>query len=191
VKAISIVALGAVDEDVLAALEMCLWQSFGFETRRLGSQPEPTYAMDSQRGQYSSVLMLRKLVECVSADDIKLIGITEKDLFIPMLSFVFGQAQLSGSAAIVSLARLHQKFYGLPPNRMLTISRAIKEAIHEAGHTFGLTHCPDTQCPMSLSNSVRQVDTKGEELCKGCSIILEEQTNHIRASLTGGAKVKK
>jgi archaemetzincin len=191
VKAISIVALGAVHEEVLSALEMCLWQSFGFEIRRLDPEPEPKYAMDSQRGQYSSVLMLRNLVGRVSSEDIRLIGVTEKDLFIPMLSFVFGQAQLSGPAAVVSLARLRQEFYGLPANQVLLISRAIKEAVHEVGHTFGLTHCADTGCPMSLSNNIRHVDTKGEELCKNCSILLEEHINHIRTNIQFGAGTKK
>jgi archaemetzincin len=108
-----------------------------------------------------------------------------------MLSFVFGQAQLNGPGAVVSLARLGQEFYGLPANPTLLISRSVKEALHEIGHTFGLTHCSDIRCPMSLSNNVRQVDMKGEELCKSCTIVLEEHTKHIRTGALRGAEAGK
>jgi archaemetzincin len=100
-----------------------------------------------------------------------------------MLSFVFGQAQVGGAAALVSVARLRQEFYGIPANDRLTIARAIKECVHETGHTFGLTHCPDTGCPMSLSNTIRQVDDKGDELCGNCSIRLEESITTLRPRL--------
>ncbi|MBX2992562.1 MAG: archaemetzincin family Zn-dependent metalloprotease [Bacteroidetes bacterium] len=190
-KAISIVALGEVDEESLSAIEAGLWQAFGFDVRRADARPEPAGAYDAQRGQYSSVLILRDLLGYVSQGDVRLVGVTEKDLFIPMLSFVFGQAQLNGVAAVISLARLRQEFYGLPPSRPVLISRSVKEAIHEVGHTFGLTHCADSTCPMSLSNNVRQVDVKGEDLCRNCSIIFEENTNHIRSRIKPGAEVRK
>lgn len=192
-KAIHIVALGAVDEEALAAIEVCLWHSYGFDVKRMPPQGEPAFALDTQRGQYSSVFLLRNLVREVPTDAVRLLGVTEKDLFIPMLSFVFGQAQLNGSSAVVSLARLRQEFYGLPVNNAVLCARAVKEAVHEVGHTFGLTHCADTRCPMSLSNNVRQVDLKGDELCKSCSIILEENTKHIRTNADGvrGAGTKK
>lgn len=190
-KAISIVALGEVDKESLSAIETGLWQSFGFDVRRTGPWSEPSGAYDAQRGQYSSVLILRDLVGYVSQEDVRLVGVTEKDLFIPMLSFVFGQAQLNGVAAVISLARLRQEFYGLPPNQPVLVSRSVKEAVHEVGHTFGLTHCTDTTCPMSLSNNVRQVDMKGEDLCRNCSIILEENTKHIRVRIQPGAEVRK
>ena len=192
-KAIYIVALGAVDEEALASIEVNLWHSYGFEIRWLSPQAEPSYAFDAQHGQYSSILVLRNLVPQVPADATRLLGVTEKDLFIPMLSFVFGQAQLNGSAAVVSLARLRQEFNGLPANHQLLVARSVKEAVHEVGHTFGLTHCSDITCPMSLSNNVRHVDMKGEVLCRSCSIILEENIKHIRSGADGvrGAEAKK
>lgn len=186
-KAIYIAVLGVVDGGAIDSMEIALWQTYGFDVRRLPPQDEPWFAFDSQRAQHNSVLLLRRLVQQVPVDAIKLLGVTEKDLFIPMLSFVFGQAQLNGSSAVVSLARLRQEAYGLPFHGGLLVSRAAKEAVHEVGHTFGLTHCADTTCPMALSNNVRQVDTKGEELCRNCSIILQENTKHIR---TGAESVR-
>jgi predicted Zn-dependent protease len=44
------------------------------------------------------------------ADAVRILGVTEGDLAIPTLKFVFGQAQLDGPVAVVSLARLRQEF---------------------------------------------------------------------------------
>jgi archaemetzincin len=169
---IYIVALGSVDQEALAAMELGLWQAFGLPMRRLPPMEEPAQAFDPQRRQYSSVAVLRSLLDRIPADAAKLLAVTEKDLYIPMLSFVFGQAQLNGILAAVSLARLRQEFYELPPNRLLMLGRAVKEAVHEVGHTFGLTHCADSRCPMSFSNTISQVDRKGEDLCAGCALTL-------------------
>jgi len=180
VKSMYIVALGNVEEDVLAAVERGLGHVYAFGVKRLSGLPEPGYAYDAQRGQYSSAHVLRQLITQVPGDALSMLGITQKDLFIPMLSFVLGQAQLSGPAAVISLARLQQEFYGLVPDRSLAVTRAVKEAVHEVGHTVGLTHCADSGCPMSLSNTVRHVDAKGAELCASCIVLVEEKTLHLR-----------
>jgi archaemetzincin len=169
-----IVALGAIEEDVLAAIEQGLGRVYGSAVQRLPGLPEPDDAYDVQRGQHSSAHILRQLIARVPEDAVSMLGITQKDLFIPMLSFVLGQAQLGGPGSVVSLARLHQHFYGLPPDRPLVLTRAVKEAVHEVGHTVGLTHCADSTCPMSLSNTVRHVDAKGTALCTNCLTLLEE-----------------
>jgi archaemetzincin len=94
--------------------------------------------------------------------------VTTRDLFIPVLTFVFGQAQLGGRLGVVSLARLKQEFYGLPENRDVFLQRAAKEALHEAGHLFGLVHCADHECAMALSTGVRQIDLKQASFCSPC-----------------------
>jgi archaemetzincin len=175
-----IVALGRIEEDVLTVIEQGLGRVYGVDVKQLPGLPDPDYAYDVQRGQHSSAHILRQLIARLPADAACVLGITQRDLFIPMLSFVLGQAQLGGPAAVVSLARLHQEFYGLPPDRHLVLMRAVKEAVHEVGHTVGLTHCADSSCPMSLSNTVRHVDAKGAALCASCLIIVEEQTKHVR-----------
>jgi archaemetzincin len=91
-----------------------------------------------------------------------------------MLSFVFGHAQLGGRVAVVSLARLRQEFYGLPPDPGLLRERAAKEALHEVGHAFGLVHCVDSECAMSLSTGIEQVDAKQAAYCDTCRALLRE-----------------
>jgi hypothetical protein len=76
--------------------------------------------------------------------------------------------------AVLSLARLRQEFYGLPPNRPLFLMRIRKEVLHELGHTAGLTHCDDRLCTMALSTNIQQLDAKGSDFCDGCSVLLRE-----------------
>lgn len=169
-----------VEEDVLTALEMWLWHTFGFEIRRMAPLAEPVYAFEAKRQQYSSSMILQELLEQCPEDAVKLLAVTERDLFIPMLSFVFGLAQLNGKVAVISLARLRQGFYGFAENRPLLLARTMKEAVHELGHTFGLVHCRDKSCAMSLSTSIRQVDAKTDRFCDECNLVLQENIKWIR-----------
>ena len=163
-------------EEEISAIEMGAARFLDAEIRRLEPLPEPGHAFDARRGQYSSVEVMRSFVASIPPGDGKVIGICDRDLFIPMLTFVFGQAQLGGRSAVVSLARLRQEFYGLPPDESVLIGRAVKEVVHELGHTYGLVHCPDRLCSMSVSTDVRQVDAKRAELCVSCAAVLRRLT---------------
>lgn len=172
---IYLASIGAADEEVLAAVEDCLRRSFRMEVRRARPLPEPEYAREPKSGQYLSTLVVKELVGKCPADAARFLGVTEKDLFIPMLTFVFGQAQLDGTAAVISLARLRQEFYRMPPNRALLKTRASKEALHELGHTLGLVHCPGRECVMSLATNIQQLDGKGGGFCASCEISYRER----------------
>jgi archaemetzincin len=192
VKSVYTVALGAIDDGLLLAVERGLSGAYGVVVQRLAAMDDPGYAFDAQRNQYSSAHILRQLLARIPADALSVLAITARDLFIPMLSFVLGQAQLNGPAAVVSLARLQQEFYGLPPDPRLVIERIVKEAVHEVGHTIGLTHCADNKCPMSLSNNVLHVDIKGPKLCANCAVLVEDKFKHTppSAESPGGAVMR-
>ncbi len=164
----------------MTILEESCWQIFGFEVKRTVTYPEPMFAMNETTRQFSSALMLKEILKRIPSDAVRVLGVTNQDLSIPMLSFVFGLAQLNGPAAVISLARLRPKFYRLEENNDLFHRRIVKEAVHELGHTFGLIHCPDPHCAMSLSNAIQQVDVKKSELCNNCMILFEESVNQIR-----------
>ena len=115
---------------------------------------------------------MRTLAEAAPPDTARILGVTEVDLAIPRLSFLFGQAQLEGSVAVISLCRLRQEFYGLPPDDELLRERTIKETLHELGHTFGLTHCRESKCVMSLATHIGLVDQKAERYCARCGTYL-------------------
>jgi archaemetzincin len=171
---VAIVMIGNVEGPVADAIASAVSEAAAVSVERAGTLPEPEYAWDERRGQYSSTAVLGKLVENCPAGAFKVLGITERDLFIPMLSFVFGQAQVGGRGALLSLARLRQEFYGLPPQVSRFHERARKEALHELGHTFGLVHCPETSCVMSLATNLRQLDLKGAGYCASCRAMLGE-----------------
>ncbi|RLF28477.1 MAG: hypothetical protein DRN14_04130, partial [Thermoplasmata archaeon] len=76
----------------------------------------------------------------------KVVGVVEEDVTVSGLNFVFGLAELEGSAAVVSVYRLRSASASVLRERLL------KEVVHELGHTFGLRHCPNPSCVMSFSN---------------------------------------
>jgi archaemetzincin len=177
---IDVVCIGEVEEHALASAEAVLAGVLPTATRRLPALPRPAYALEPHRQQYNATLILRDLVARRAATGSTLIGVTGCDLAIPMLTFLFGQAQLNGPNALVSLARLRQEFYGLPENAELLAARLAKEMLHELGHTAGLTHCPDPACPMSLSTTISEVDRKGTQYCGRCAPLARHRWAHER-----------
>jgi archaemetzincin len=173
-----------LDESLLAAIRESLRQGYGVEVEPGAALGEPAFAWDDKRGQYSAPVILRRLLDGVGADygagRSRLLAVTGRDLYIPMLSFVYGQAQLGGRVAVVSLARLRPEFYGLPPDEELLTIRARKEALHEVGHLFGLVHCPEVNCAMTLSTGIQQLDRKQPSLCAGCAALASEGRNAAR-----------
>ena len=126
-----------------------------------------SFALDSGRRQYYSTAILQQLERQCDLDA-RVLGVTSCDLFVPVLTFVFGEAQLSGNCATVSLARLREEAYGMPPREDLLRERLLKQAVHELGHTFGLRHCANWQCVMTSSHAVERVDVKSTEFCAAC-----------------------
>lgn len=128
----------------------------------------PNSAFDPSRKQYNSTIILSLLLQRFPNSTNKILGITALDLFVPVLTYVFGEAQLGGSTCLVSTHRLDDVMYGLPPNRSLLRERLLKEAIHELGHNFGLIHCRSYECAMHSSTSVEEIDLKHATFCSDC-----------------------
>lgn len=121
-------------------------------------------AYNPQRKQYRA----RELLEWVRAvPGEHVLGLTEVDLYAAGLNFVFGLADSPGRAAIISLYRLHT-----PHSEALFRERAVKELIHELGHTLGLEHCSEPGCVMFFSNSLADTDHKSKHFCATCRATL-------------------
>ena len=172
-SALGILPLGSPPGEVLDRLEEGLRQAFPVRTRRIDAEVDPPGAFDAVRGQWNAVAILRALLARLTPEGGRLLGITERDLFVPVLSFVYGQAQLRGRVAVISLARLRPEYHGLRPDPDLVAGRAVKEAVHEVGHTFGLVHCLDRRCPMALSLGLDDLDFKTAAPCPSCAALLE------------------
>jgi archaemetzincin len=153
--------------NMLESLAATLARIFRTPCRIQPSALDIGFARDEKRGQYHSTAILQKLEREGGPHSVQL-GVTACDLYVPVLTFVFGEAQLEGTCAVVSTARLDDEFYGLPRSMELLKARLVKEAVHEIGHTFGLRHCDDWRCVMTSSHGVERLDVKGVEFCKNC-----------------------
>lgn len=141
---------------------------------RIVRQPfDAEFALDSIRGQLYSTAILARLAEAPIPDGDVILGITGADLYVPVLTFVFGEAQYPGRAAIVGAARLREEFYGLPADEEKFSLRLLKEAVHEYGHTRGLSHCDDWNCVMASSHRVERLDVKSADFCVRCKARLK------------------
>ena len=127
---------------------------------------EETYNV--QRQQYYSTKIIEAVKKLnITSEDYILI-ITEMDLFVPVLTHIYGEAELRGKYSIVSTCRLHEEFYTSERNTELLLERTYKEIMHELGHNFGLLHCKDWQCVMHSSSGIEEVDLKSSLYCDSC-----------------------
>ena len=153
---IAIINVGSVEKWVLRSIKRGLSKAYSeAEVEIPDMQMDvPEEAYDFRRNQYYSSPILFQIRRRFSWISDKILGVTEADLYVPHLNFVFGEAECPGKAAIISLYRLRPEFYGYPPDKKLFIKRCIKEAVHEIGHTLGLGHCDNPKCVMHFSNSI-------------------------------------
>ena len=163
-----IIPIGVIDEEVLKCIADVLEKIYRckVEVGKKISTPEEAY--NKKRGQYHSTKILNILKQFKTKDFNRVLGAIDADLYVPDLNFVFGEADMLAGVTVISLARLRQEFYRLNPDRDLFHLRAVKEAIHEIGHTYGLGHCPDPKCIMYFSYSLKDTDRKCPGFCNIC-----------------------
>jgi len=168
-EGIIIIPIGKVDSEVLRDIADALKKASHCKVEIKHEIPIPQDALNAQRKQYHSSTILKKIKSMKPENVNRALGVIDADLYVPELNFVFGEADIySGVAAVISLTRLRQEFYGLNPDKRLFHLRAIKEAIHEIGHTYGLGHCQNSQCIMYFSNTIKDTDKKGPGFCNTC-----------------------
>jgi archaemetzincin len=160
--------IGNVDDGLLRDLRPAVEEILCVRCQVLPVRLDPEFAFHGERQQYHSSEILQRMQSFLTADSWRMLGVAAVDLYIPILTFVFGEAQMNGPCAVLSAHRLRQEFYGLPPDRELFRQRLIKEAVHELGHTLNLTHCEDYRCVMASSHAVEWIDLKESALCGHC-----------------------
>jgi archaemetzincin len=171
-KLLQLLPIGSLDDRLLPDLGSALPQLLDIPCEVLPLVLDPAQAFHSERQQYHSSELLQQMQRFVGPRCWRLLGLTAVDLYIPILTFVFGEAQIGGPCAVVSAHRLRQEFNGLAPDYELLCQRLLKESVHELGHTLDLRHCHDYRCAMASSHAVEWIDLRESALCEACRVQL-------------------
>jgi archaemetzincin len=172
---VHLLPVGRIDLALLEELRVGIPQSFQVKCEILHMALDPAPAYHAERQQFHSSEILQRMQSVVRPGDWRLLAVADVDLYIPILKYVFGEAQLGGPCAVISEYRLRQEFYGLDGDESLLRERLLKEAVHELGHTLGLRHCEDYTCCMASSHAVEWIDLKERTFCESCRSQVESK----------------
>jgi archaemetzincin len=176
---IAVVPLGRVEEDVLRVVADSLQGILRMPVDVWGAMPIPEEAFMRARNQYNAMAIIRYLADNHSDSSLKVLGIMDKDICNPIITYVFGEAYMGGRAAVMSSARLGATPSGEPVSREQFLDRVVKVALHEIGHTFNIPHCHTGRCVMRASNNLVELDDKLNYLCDYCEIFLSDALKHV------------
>ena len=179
-ECVYLVPAGKVDKKVLAKLKEKLPGIFPMSVKAVidPEQKLPQSAYDTSRAQYDA----QKTLDAISQQLVltiineRALIITDQDLYVPGVDFVFGLADDKKGVLIVSLARLAGEFYGQKADERLLAERALKEAARELGRSWKLPDCPSQKCVMHPSSSPADIDKERESFCYKCCIALENRS---------------
>ena len=171
---LGLMALGPIDPEILRRLRTAIAKILSLPVRVLRPKPLPPHAYQVVRHQYHSTQLLEYLLAENNSEAFRILGVTAVDLYIPIFTFVFGEAQLDGRAAIISLARPRGDIDGVMPPRQVYLRRLIQLSLHELGHTFGLGHCRQDACLMGFSANLEKLDLKKLAFCEYCHVLLAD-----------------
>ncbi len=171
---IGLVALGPVDPNLLQRLRTTLAKYLFLPVRVLPPKPLPLQTYHLPRQQYNATQLLESLKDDGETEAFRILGVTAGDLYIPIFTFVFGEAQLNGRAALISIFRPRGDAGEPAPPGPVLLERLIKLSLHELGHTFGLEHCLKEGCLMEFSTNLEKLDRKHMAFCDYCQIMLTD-----------------
>lgn len=172
-QTITLVSFGQFPKDILEKTAVAVTEEYQCSVNLKDGHLDMGDFFDAARRQYDGNALLKQVQSMSFPESDKSLGVFNVDLFIPILTFIFGQAFLGGNTAIASIYRLNNERYGMLPDEELLADRLKKEAIHELGHTFGLIHCRDPLCVMRSSTYVEDIDQKSSHLCANCRSMLQ------------------
>jgi archaemetzincin len=171
---IAVLPFGKVGEDVVRIVTDGLQGVLRVPVDLYNTVHMPGDAYMESRNQFNAMAILKHIRDQHAKPNMKVLGLTEKDLGNPILTFVFGEAFLGGAAAVMSCNRLYRGVGDALVSREHFLARVIKVALHEIGHTFNLPHCHVGRCVMRASNSLAELDSKLGYLCNYCELFFFE-----------------
>ena len=143
-------------------------REFSYQVKIIEGHMDLSEFYDPSRRQYNANELLKEIDSLYGSETTKTIGLFNVDIFIPIFTYIFGQAFLNGQTGIVSIYRLSNERYGIEPDNKLLLERFTKEIVHELGHTFGLIHCHIPDCVMRSGTYVEDIDQKSSNICRKC-----------------------
>jgi archaemetzincin len=149
----------------------------------------PREAFRERRGQYDAGFVLKHLSESSFPRCLRVLALTTADLCSPILTYVYGEAELGGRLAIVSNYRLRHDGDGSEAPKERYYERLVKVALHEVGHTFSLYHCDTPKCLMQFSPRIHDLDGLDVCFCERCEFVLHETLKHIHLQLPHASKI--
>ena len=174
-KSVAILPLGNIQEIDLQVIADQITGRFKITTQVLPPFEPPDHAFDKRRLQYNAGIIIEAMEAVQFGNHDKVIGVLNKDLFIPIFTHVFGEARQGGTCGLISLYRLAKNPDGSTPGRSVIQERAVKVALHELGHLLDLLHCEHKHCLMHFSGGIDEVDEMSLDLCEYCSIYLQDK----------------
>lgn len=150
--------------------------------------PVPKAGEDPARGQHAAGPMLAalraalprsKVVKRVGGDPAAppattvappaaAIFVTDVDLFKPASDGAFGEIDVAGRAALLSVRRLREAFYKRKADPVRQRARVVKLALYALGRLRGLPDCGDRSCAMLTTAALADIDLKPEKYCAAC-----------------------
>lgn len=170
---ITLISFGYFEKDILEKTAEAVENEFHALVNLRDGRIDLSEFYDPARRQYNGNTLLKLVDSIPFPDSSKTLGLFNVDLFIPILTFIFGQAYLNGRTGIASLYRFSNERYGMTGDNQFLVDRFKKEVIHELGHTFGLIHCHNQTCVMRSSTYVEDIDQKKQSFCPSCRNDLE------------------
>jgi archaemetzincin len=177
---VHLLPVGKVDVSLLRDLRAQIPQCLRVDCEIYPASLDAAPSYHAERQQYHSSEILQRMQSLVRPRDWRVLAVADVDLYIPILKYVFGEAQMGGPCAVVSVHRLRQEFYGLDRDDGLVSQRLLKESVHELGHTLDLHHCQDYLCLMSSSHSVEWIDLREGAFCDSCRSQVESIATFAR-----------
>jgi archaemetzincin len=169
---INVIPIGNVDALAVSVVAANLQSLMGLNAARLPKHPDPEYAYLPLRSQYAAGAIIKTLESLDKGARFNL-GIVQCDLCTPILKFVFGESQLGGKAAVISLFRLQDK------DSSRVYLRAAKISLHETGHLLGIAHCHSRDCLMAFVSNVEKLDTLPSRFCSACKYEISRSVKHL------------
>ncbi|MFA4903205.1 MAG: archaemetzincin family Zn-dependent metalloprotease [Desulfobaccales bacterium] len=176
---IALTKMGQIPQTALRVIAGNIQAILETPVEMLPAMAIPEEAFQRHRCQYDAGLVLKYLARFSFPHHSRILAITDVDLCTPILTFVFGQAELGLNLAIISDFRLKYTKDGIMASEGTYYERLAKVALHEIAHTFSLYHCETPKCLMRFSQGLSHLDELNIFFCERCSFMLRQGMRNL------------